>query len=145
MSTEFSRFSVGQIFESKIVTVTEDAIVAFARDYDPQPFHLDRDAAKSSAFGELVASGWQTAAWTMRMMVDLDLFGAGGVGMGVDELRWRHPVRPGDTLQVTVTIASVVASPGRPHTVVRLGIATRNQDGTVVLTQTAIVRLARPS
>jgi acyl dehydratase len=97
----FEDFAVGQTFVSPTITVTAERIKAFARDFDPQPFHLDEEAARGSLFGRLVASGWHTAAITMRLIVDSDLRPAGGtIGAGTDELRWPNPVYPGDVLRV---------------------------------------------
>ena len=81
--------------------MTADRIKAFAAEFDPQPFHLDEEAARGTFFGELVASGWHTAAMTMRLLVEGDMHPAGGtVGAGGEDLRWPRPVRPGDTLRV---------------------------------------------
>ena len=88
-------------FESGPYEVTEKAINDFAREFDPQPFHLDHEAAKKSVFGGLVASGWHTAAITMRLLVTSDLNLAGGaIGLGVDEMRFPKPVRPGDIVAI---------------------------------------------
>ena len=102
MATEhyLEDFSVGQIFQSGTISVSADEIKAFASQFDPQPFHLDETAAKATFFGGLVASGWHTAALTMRLIVDSELKIAGGsIGAGAEELRWPRPVRPGDTLR----------------------------------------------
>jgi acyl dehydratase len=99
---------VGDRFESSTYDVTETAIVEFANAFDPQPFHLDLDEAKRSVFEGLVASGWHTAAISMNLFVTGDLKLAGGsVGLGVDELRWPRPVRPGDTLRLQTEIIEV--------------------------------------
>ncbi|WP_254536911.1 MaoC family dehydratase [Halomarina litorea] len=85
--------------------VTREEILRFAGQYDPQPFHVDEEAAESSMFGGLVASGWHTAAMTMRMLVDGELNESGALGaVGVDELRWPNPVRPGDTLSIETEV-----------------------------------------
>ena len=87
MERFFEDLSVGQKFKSGTVTVTAERIKAFAREFDPQPFHLDEEAAQETFFGRLVASGWHTAAMTMRLLVDSDLVPAGGtIGVGTDEL-----------------------------------------------------------
>ncbi|MFZ5780633.1 MAG: MaoC family dehydratase [Pseudomonadota bacterium] len=94
-------YAAGQVFGSGRVKVDIDAVKAFAKTFDPQPFHLDEAAAASSMFGGLAASGWHTAALTMRLLVEGELRPAGGiVGAGFDELRWPRPVRPGDELHV---------------------------------------------
>jgi acyl dehydratase len=92
----------GQVFRgSTRIKVTVEDIVRFAREYDPQPFHLDDKTAKESIFGGLAASGWHTAAMTMRLLVDGDCRIAGGlIGLGFEEMRWPRPVRPGDELRV---------------------------------------------
>src|SRR5437870_3196748 len=91
-------------------TVTREEIIAFAREFDPQPFHLDEDAAKRSPFGGLIASGWHTTAMVMRLIVDEFLApDSGSLGSpGADEIRWLKPVRPGDTLRLRVTVADVI-------------------------------------
>jgi acyl dehydratase len=107
----------GQRYGSpKRITVTAPDITAFAAEYDPQPFHLDAEAAKRSVFGGLAASGWHTAAMTMRMLVESDLWPAGGiVGAGMDELRWPRPVHPGDELSIETEILEVRPSRSRPE------------------------------
>ena len=106
----------GQRYGSrKRIAVTADDITGFAALYDPQPFHLDEEAARGSAFGGLAASGWHTAAMTMRMLVESDFWPAGGiVGAGMDELRWPRPVRPGDELRIETEILEVRPSRSRP-------------------------------
>jgi acyl dehydratase len=95
----FEDFKVGDRFHSGEALVTAERIKSFAAEFDPQPFHLDEDAAKSSLFAGLAASGWHTAALTMRLIVDSDLKPAGGtIGARREELRWPRPVRPGDVL-----------------------------------------------
>jgi acyl dehydratase len=132
---------VGDRFTSGSYEVTEKSINDFAREFDPQPFHLDREAAKKSIFGGLVASGWHTAAITMRLLVTSDLNLAGGaIGLGVDELRFPRPVRPGDTLRLEIEIVDVRPSKSKPDRgTARIRYATRNQNGEVVFTQTATV------
>ena len=94
-------FAVGQTFGSGRWRVDEERIKSFAAEFDPQPFHLDEEGAKLSLFGGLSASGWHTAALTMRLLVESELKPAGGiVGAGFDEFRWPHPVRPGDELRL---------------------------------------------
>jgi acyl dehydratase len=98
------------------LTVGADDIAAFARQFDPQPFHLDDAAARNSVFGGLAASGWHTAALTMRLLVESDFRLAGGiVGAGMDELRWPRPVRPGDELRVETEVLEVRPSRSRPE------------------------------
>ena len=132
---------IGDRFQSGPYEVTEKAINDFAREFDPQPFHLDREAAKKSVFGGLVASGWHTAAITMRLLVTSDLNLAGGaIGLGVDELRFPKPVRPGDSLRLEIEIVDVRPSKTKPDRgTARIRYVTRNQNGEVVFTQTATV------
>ncbi len=130
---------VGQRFRSGVVTVTAESIKAFAAEFDPQPFHLDEGAAAESFFGGLVASGWQTACLTMRLLVNGELKIAGGlIGAGVDEMRWPRPVRPGDTLQAESEVIEVRVSEKRPDRgVVRMKTTTVNQESQPVMEQVA--------
>lgn len=133
---------VGQPFISATHTVDEAQIQAFARQFDPQPFHLDPAAAKQSLFAGLVASGWHTAAITMRLLVDSGLLVGGMVGKG-GELQWLKPVRPGDTLQVFSEVAAIEPSRTRPDrgtAIIRC--ETRNERGDVV--QVFVGRLLVP-
>ncbi|MGA7261627.1 MAG: MaoC family dehydratase [Stellaceae bacterium] len=108
-------FTVGQTFGSGTLRVDADRIKAFAAEFDPQPFHLDEAAAQGSVFRGLAASGWHTAALTMRLLVQSELSPAGGIaGGGCDELRWPRRVRPGDTLHVESEILDVRPSQSRP-------------------------------
>jgi acyl dehydratase len=127
-------FGVGQTYGSGRLTVDAERIKAFAAEFDPQPFHLDDEAARDSIFGTLAASGWHTAAITMRLLVDGDLKPAGGiVGVGFDELRWPLPVYPGDELHVESEILEVRPSKSRPtQGLVKVKTTTRNQNGEAV-------------
>jgi acyl dehydratase len=124
----------GQTFASPTYEVTEERIKSFAAEFDPQPFHLDAEAARRSIFGGLAASGWHTAAMTMRLLVESDLKPAGGiVGAGFDEFRWPAPVRPGDVLRVESEITEVVPSKSRPERgFATLKSETKNQNGDVL-------------
>jgi acyl dehydratase len=124
-------FAVGQVFSSRRRRVGKDDITAFAAQFDPQPFHLDEAAAHGTVFQGLSASGWHTAALTMRLLIDSALKPAGGiVGAGFDELRWPRPVRPGDELRVESEILAVRPSKSRPgFGLVRLRTTTLNQAG----------------
>jgi acyl dehydratase len=126
--------AAGQVYRSKRLTVSEADIKAFAAEFDPQPFHLDEHAARTSIFGGLAASGWHTAAMTMRLLVESEFRPAGGlIGAGFDELRWPRPVRPGDTLQVEGEVLEVRPSRSKPHQgVVKTRITTTNQRGEAV-------------
>lgn len=108
-------FAVGQTFGSGTLRVDADRIKAFAAEYDPQPFHLDEAAAQASVFRGLAASGWHTAALTMRLLVESELRPAGGiVGGGFDEFRWPRPLRPGDVLHLESEVLEVRPSQSRP-------------------------------
>src|SRR5215831_15476283 len=109
-------FQVGQTFSGATrIRVDAEGVKRFAAEFDPQPFHLDEAAARASPFGGLVASGWHTAAITMRLLVDSDLSPAGGIlGVGFDELKWPRPVRPGDELRAQSEILEVRPSKSRP-------------------------------
>jgi acyl dehydratase len=108
--------AVGQVFGSGSLTVTAEEITAFATQYDPQPFHLDDEAARRTMFGGLAASGWHTAALTMRLLVGGEFRPAGGIiGGGMDELRWPRPLRPGDTLRLETEVMEVRPSRSRPQ------------------------------
>ncbi len=114
--------------------IEEARIKTFAAEFDPQPFHLDEDAASTSIFRGLAASGWHTAAATMRLLVQSEFKPAGGiVGAGFDELRWPSPVRPGDELYVEIEVLEVRSSKSRPEQgLVKLRTTTLNQDQQVV-------------
>src|SRR3954467_9692902 len=104
-------FSIGQKFGSGRLQIDEGRIKSFAREFDPQPFHLDDEAARDSIFRGLAASGWHTAAVTMRLLVESELKPAGGiVGAGFDEFRWPRPVRPGDELRLESEVLDVRSS-----------------------------------
>ena len=130
----YDELVIGHVYRSAAVEVTEDEIKSFAARYDPQPFHLDRAAAERSVFGGLVASGWLTAALTMRLMVASEFqLGGGAIGLGVDSLRWPQPVRPGDTLTAAVEIVGRRASESKPDFgIVKIRTTTTNQRGEVV-------------
>jgi acyl dehydratase len=129
---------VGQRFTSRTHTIDEAQIKAFARDFDPQPFHLDEEAANKSFFGGLVASGWHTAAVTMRLLVDQGLPLAGGLIGASGELAWPAPTRPGDTLRVDSEILAVTPSRSRPDRgSILVRSVTRNQRDEVVQDFTA--------
>ncbi len=138
-SRYFEDFEPGQVVELGRRTVTEEEIVAFAREFDPQPFHVDPEAARESVFGGLIASGWHTGALWMRMYVDSLLEGTASMGSpGVEELRWLAPVRPGDTLTGRLEVLETTPSERRPDRgTVRIRAEMENQDGVVVLSMTS--------
>ena len=144
----FEDLRVGDRFRSGDHLITESEMVEFARQYDPQPFHLDPVAAQRSLFGGLAASGWFTAAVTMRLVVLGELRIAGGmIGMGVEELRWPRPVRAGDRLGVELEVLEVRPSRSHPrHGIVRVRNVTRNGAGEVVQSMiTALFVPRRPN
>ena len=139
---------VGDRFASAPYIVTEAAIIDFSREFDPQPLHLDAERAKETFLEGLTASGWHTAAITMRLFVTSDLnFVGGAIGLGVDELRWTRPVRPGDTLSIRVTVLEANVSRSKPDRgMVRTLIEVLNQNGELVMSCKAINLLkCRPS
>jgi acyl dehydratase len=124
-------FAVGQTFASGRLRVDAGRIKDFAAEFDPQPFHLDKQAAQDTVFGGLAASGWHTAALTMRLLVESDFRPAGGIlGVGFDEFRWPRPVRPGDELHLESEILAVRPSKSRPaQGLVKVRTTTFNQNG----------------
>jgi acyl dehydratase len=127
-------FAVGQKFGSGRLKVDAARIKSFAAEFDPQPFHLDEAAARGTIFGGLAASGWHTAAMTMRLLVESELKPAGGiVGAGFDEFRWPRPVRPGDELYLDIEVMEVRPSKSRPEQgLVKVKTTTVNQNGEAV-------------
>jgi acyl dehydratase len=149
-------FAVGHTFGSGRLRIDGERALAFAAEFDPQPFHLDEAAARRSIFGGFTASGWYTAAVTMRLMVETELKPAGGIiGAGLDEFRWPRPVRPGDELRVECEVIEVRPSNSRPELgLIKLRTTTLNQDdepvlvhvvNLVVLRRTAVVEASGPS
>ena len=128
-------FPVGQTRPYGPMTVSREAILDFARQWDPQPFHLDDAAAAASLFGRLAASGWHTAAMTMRMLCDAYLLEAASLGSpGIDQLRWHQPVHAGDVLHGELTVLSARASQSRPEMgLLQSRWQTWNQDRQLVL------------
>jgi acyl dehydratase len=127
-------FAAGQTYGSGRLRVDEEGIRTFAAQFDPQPFHLDADAARGSIFGGLAASGWHTAAMTMRLLVQSEFKPAGGIiGAGFDEFRWPAPVRPGDELYLDIEVLEVRPSKSRPNQgMIKVRTTTRNQRGEAV-------------
>jgi acyl dehydratase len=138
-------FAVGQTWGSGTVRIDDQQIKAFAAEFDPQPFHLDENAASHSLFGGLAASGWHTAAVTMRLLVESEVVPAGGIlGVGVDELRWPRPVRPGNELHVESEVLDVRPSKSRPNQgLIRVRATTLNQNGDAVQVFVANLLVAR--
>jgi acyl dehydratase len=144
----FEDFTVGLPFRSpSAVTLTAEVIKAFATEFDPQPPHLDEEIARGTSFGGLVASGWHTAAATMRLIVDSDLGLSGqGAGMAVESMQWRLPVRAGDSLRVEGSVTETRPSRSHPDRgIVKFRVTAFNQRGEAVLEATHVVLVARRS
>ena len=141
----FEDFSVGQVYETPAVTLEQNDIVQFGKQYANLPYHTDPEAARKTTFAGLVAPGYQTAALTFGLFVDLGLFRASGMGSpGIDKLRWLKPVRPGDALHVSAEVIEV--SPAQStsgRNAVRFRYDTINQDGDKVMTVTSLHFLKR--
>jgi acyl dehydratase len=140
----FEDFAVGQIYRTRPLTVDADAIKAFAASFDPQPFHLDEAAAAKSFFQGLAASGWHTAALTMRLLVSEGAPIAGGIiGAGMDELRWPRPMRPGDQLHLESEVLELRPSRSRPQQgLIKMRTTTLNQNNEPV--QIVVANLVVP-
>jgi acyl dehydratase len=142
----FEDLKAGDRFKSDTYKVSEEQIISFAREFDPQPFHLDAAVARQTMFEGLIASGWHTAAITMRLFVQTLNFAEGAIGLGVDELRWPSAVRPDDVLQVETEIVDLRESRSKPsHGIVRLRNVTTNQNEETVQTMTASALVLRRS
>lgn len=144
----FEDITTDETHELGTWTVTNNEIIAFAEQYDPQPFHVDETAAQNSIYGGLIASGWQTVALTMRTMVDGFLQDVAGMGArGVDELRWHTPVRPGDTISVRLDVLDKRPTETNPTIGdVRIKTIGTNQDGqeTISWINNFLVRRCEP-
>jgi acyl dehydratase len=146
MSWFFDDLAVGQSFSSGPITMERDRIVAFAREFDPQPMHLGEEEAVGTMAGELIASGWHTAATTMRMLIDgaMPDLGGGAVGAGIESIAWPNPVRPGDALSAVSEIVELRPSRSRPDRgLMKLKTTTTNQNGLVVQVVTAVIMVPR--
>ena len=140
----FDDLKTGDKFQSETFAVPAKEIIEFAEKFDPQKFHLNAKSAERSIFKGLVASGWHTAAITMRLFVKTLNFAEGAIGLGVDELRWPNAVRPGDTLQVVTEILDARLCRSRPNMgVIRLRNTTLNQKDEVVQTMMASALVPR--
>jgi acyl dehydratase len=136
----FEDYVPGTTVDCGSFSLSEAEIIAFAKEYDPQPFHVDPVAAKDGPFGGLIASGWHTTSMMMRRLVDNYVSPESSLGAaGVDELRWATPVRPGDTLHIRATVLEARRSGSRPDRgIVRTLMELTNQDGDLVMKLTAI-------
>ncbi len=130
----FEDFKVGDVYEFGGHVVTEEAILRFAAEFDPQPFHVDKAAAAESIYGGLIASGFHTASLMMRIMWDHLLSDSASLGSGgLDEIRWYKPVRPGDILRLRMTVLETIPSKDKPRGTMRSVNEILNQDGEVVM------------
>ena len=135
----FDDLALEMRFKSGEVSVTKKDILRFAAEFDPQPFHLDEAAAEKTIFKGLAASGWHTAAISMRLCVDTRPFGPHPLaGLGVDDLRWMMPVRPGDVLHVEGEVVELIPSQNKPQGIVKVKWTAYNQRGEAVYTFTPI-------
>ncbi|MGH3247539.1 MAG: MaoC family dehydratase [Trebonia sp.] len=136
----FEDYVPGATADCGSFTVSEADIIAFAKEYDPQPFHVDPVGAKDGPFGGLIASGWHTTSLMMRQLADYYISPESGLGAaGVDELRWPKPVRPADTLSVRATVIEARRSTSKPDRgIVRSLVELTNSDGDLVMKLTAI-------
>jgi acyl dehydratase len=135
----FDDLAVGMRFRTSEKVVTREDIKRFATEFDPQPFHLDEAAAERTPFKGLAASGWHTAAIAMRLAVEIRPFGPHPLlGLGVDELRWLAPVRPGDTLHLEGEVIELIPSKTKPQGIARVKWTAFNQNGERVYTFTPI-------
>ena len=133
MSHAFEDFPVVTCLVSTSCPITAEAIMDFGREFDPQVFHLDPRLAETTLFGGLAASGWHTAAVSMRLFIDTMNVSGGIVGLGVDELKWPNAVRPGDELRVETEILAARRSKSRPgYGIIRIHNVTKNQRDEVV-------------
>ncbi len=141
----FEDFAAGQEYDLGSRTLDQSAIVEFASEFDPQPFHIDEAAAAQSIYGGLIASGWHTCGVYMRLLCDGVLHRVASMGSpGVDELRWLGPVRPGDTLSGKLRIEAVRASKSKPDRgIVMTAGEMRNQYGDLVLTLKSAMMIRR--
>lgn len=136
----FEDFVAGTVAEFGPIPVDEADVIAFARQFDPQPIHTDRAAAAAGPFGGLIASGWHTASLVMRVLVEQYLARRASLASpGIDELRWLQPVRPGDVLRVRATVLEARRSRSKPDRgLVRTKIEALNQNGQVVMSMAAM-------
>jgi acyl dehydratase len=135
----FEDLTLGMRFKSDEIAVSKEDIKRFAAEFDPQPFHLDEAAAEKTAFKGLAASGWHTAAISMALTVKIRPFGPHPLmGLGVDDLRWMMPVRPGDVLHVEGEVVELIPSRTKPQGIAKIKWTAYNQRGEAVYTFTPI-------
>ena len=143
----FEDYALGTTYDCGSVSIDQAGIIAFAKEFDPQPFHVDLAAAAAGPFGGLIASGWHTAVLVMRLLVEQYLSEEASLGSaGLDELRWPHPVRTGDTLRARATVIESRRSLSKPDRgIIKTLVEAVNQDGRTVMRATAInFMLVRP-
>src|SRR5690606_7843271 len=143
MRRYFEDFSLGETWKSKPVLLTEDDIISYAERYDPQPIHTDPEQAAAGRFGSVIASGWQIAALSMRLFVESGGYGETPVVvLGIDNLRWRWPVRPGDTLQVSRKVAELERHKTKAEFgIIRTDVTVTNQNGELVMSMVSLVQV----
>jgi acyl dehydratase len=140
----FDDLELGMRFSSDKITVSKEDILRFASEFDPQPFHLDHEAAKDTILGGLAASGWHTAAISMRLAISARPFGPHPLfGAGVDGLRWMVPVRPGDTLHLEGEVTELIPSKTKPQGIARIKWTAFNQNDEAVYTFNPIAIVPR--
>ena len=143
----YEDFDIGQQFRSpSLPPIDKEHAIAFAREYDPQLQHIDDAGAKNSLFGELVISGWQTAALSMKLKTRLAIFQnpMGIIGMGLENVRWPRPTRPGDSLYIVLTVLNKRPSNSRPeHGIIQYKVETFNQNDELVMEMTTSVLIPR--
>lgn len=141
----FEDYKAGRVYEFGPITVTEEDIIDFARQFDPQDFHIERARAAKGPFGGIIASGWHSIGIAMRLYVDHYLSHVASLGSpGVDEVRWPNPVRPDDTLRIRVTILEARPSRSKPDRgIVRALVEAINQKDELVLSMTVVSLLGR--
>lgn len=148
MRRHFEDFRIGETWTSRSVTLSQDDIIRYARENDPQPIHTDPEKAAAGRFGTVIASGWQIAALSMRLFVEAGGYGETPmVGLGIDELRWKKPVRPGDTLTVTREVVATERHATRPEFgVIRTRVTVTNQRDETVMSLVSLGQVpARPA
>ena len=142
----FEDLTPGRVFETSSHTLSEEEIIAFASQFDPQPFHTDPQAAKSSFFDGLAASGWHTSSLTMRLITASELKNVanGLIGMGIRDMRWPRPTRPGDTLRAKIEVTGQKPSSSQPgFGVVQLRWTTLNQHNEIAMQLETAIWVAR--
>ena len=141
----FEDFHIGRVFALGPYTITQEEIMEFAREFDPQPLHLDPESTQAKQVGGIVASGWHTASILMRMMCDCYLLDTKSQGSpGMDEVRWLIPVRPGDELSGTVTVTERRESKSNPNIgIIRVAYSLENQNDETVMTMSGLGMLTR--